>query len=261
MDDAPADLLEAIATTRSIHRYRTDPVPDADLARILWAATRAPSGSNSQPFRFLVLRDGPRAREAKALLGEAFRQAWGTKASAERWEEGSGADPRSRKARTARTMQRFVDRFEEIPVVVLVCALRHRAPHVYEGASIYPACQNLMLAARALGYGSTLTIWHVGCEAALRELLGIPENVFIAATMPLGRPEGSHGPLRRRPVRELVYDDAWEDAAGWIDDPPGARLSSRRSMSRTRYEEASSSEPSQRSTSAPPSHDPSGSKR
>jgi nitroreductase len=228
--------LEAIATTRSIHRYRTDPIPDEDLARILWSATRGPSGSNSQPFRFLVLRDGPRAARAKALLGESFRRSWAAKSAGEGWGQGSGADPSSRKARTARAMQRFVDRFEEIPVVVLACALRYRDPHPYEGASVYPACQNLLLAARALGYGGTLTIWHVACEAELRELLEIPENVFVAATIPLGRPEGRHGPLRRRPVRELVFDDVWEGEAAWISDPPDARLSSRRSASHTRFE-------------------------
>jgi nitroreductase len=132
-------------------------------------------------------------------------------------------------------MQRFVDRFEEIPVVVLVCALRHRAPHPYEGASIYPACQNLLLAARALGYGSTVTIWHVGCEAALRKLLEIPEEVFLAATMPLGRPEGSHGPLRRRPLRDLIWEDTWEGPADWIDDSPDARLSRSGSLSYKRF--------------------------
>jgi len=231
----PVGLLEAIDTTRSIHRYRRDPVPEADLARILWAATRAPSGSNGQPFRFVVLRDGPRARQAKALLGESFRKSWSAKSSGEGWARGSGADPSSRKARTAATMQRFVDRFEEIPVVVLVCALRHRAPALHDGASVYPACQNLLLAARGLGYGSTITIWHVACEAQLRKLLGIPEEVFIAATMPLGRPEGSHGPLRRRPVRDLVWDDCWEGEADWIDDPSDARLSSRGSLSHKRY--------------------------
>jgi nitroreductase len=229
------DTLEAIATTRSIHRYRRDPIADEDLARILWSATRGPSGSNSQPFRFLVLRDGPRAARAKALLGESFRRSWAAKSAGEGWSQGSGADPASRKARTARAMQRFVDRFEEIPVVVLACALRHRDPHPYEGASIYPACQNLLLAARALGYGGTLTIWHVACEAALRELLEIPDDVFVAATIPLGRPEGRHGPLRRRPVRELVFDDVWEGEASWVSDPPDARVSSRRSMSHTRF--------------------------
>ena len=74
--DAHVGLLAGMATTRAIRRYRDEPIPDDDLATILWHATRAPSGSNRQPFRFVVLRDGPRAREAKALLGESFRAMW-----------------------------------------------------------------------------------------------------------------------------------------------------------------------------------------
>jgi nitroreductase len=227
-------LLEGIVSARSIHRYRPDPVPDADLARILHAATRGPSGSNRQPFRFLVLRDGPRARQAKALLGDAFRRSWAAKSSREGWQQGSGADPSSRKARTASTMQRFVQRFEEIPVVVLACMVRYRSPGPHDGASVYPACQNLLLAARGLGYGSCITIWHTGCETELRELLGIPETVFIAATLPLGRPEGHHGPLRRRPLGDLVYEEFWERSAAWASDPPGSRFSRPNSLASER---------------------------
>src|SRR5579872_110096 len=76
---AAMDLLEGLATTRAIRRYTDRPVTEQELATILWAATRAPSGSNRQPFRFLVLRDGPRAQQARALLGDAARRMWGTK--------------------------------------------------------------------------------------------------------------------------------------------------------------------------------------
>src|SRR5688572_16075613 len=165
------DLLEGMATTRAIRRYTDDPIPEADLATILWHATRAPSGSNRQPFRFLVLRDSPVAREAKALLGRSFRENWSAKQRADGYETGSGTDDTSPKARMARTMQRFVDHFEETPVVVLACLVRYRDPNEYEGASVYPACQNLLLAARALGYGGVMTIWHAFVDAELRALL------------------------------------------------------------------------------------------
>ena len=224
MDTYP-DVLEAMATARTIHRYRPDPVPEADLARVLFAATRAPSGSNSQPFRFVVLRDGERARAAKALLAECFRSNWARKSSDEGWTRGSGADPDSPKARSARAMNQFVGEFERIPVVVLACLLRHYPPNPYEGASIYPACQNLLLAARALGYGACFSIWHLPIEDRLKKLLEIPEPVAISLTITLGRPVGRHGPLRRRPVRELVFDESWERPASWILDPPGSRFS------------------------------------
>ena len=164
-------LLEGMATTRAIRRYTDEPIPLDDLTSILWHATRAPSGSNRQPFRFVVLRDGPLATEAKALLGGAFRDMWAAKRRADGYEAGSGAEGSSPKARMARTMQHFVDHVEATPVVVLPCLVRYRDPHPSEGASIYPACQNLLLAARALGYGGVMTTWHAVVEPELRALL------------------------------------------------------------------------------------------
>lgn len=215
------DLLEGMATTRAIRRYRPDPIPDDDLGRILWHATRAPSGSNRQPFRFLVLRDGPTATRAKAVLGAGFRAAWDAKEEADGYTAGSGAAEDSPKARMAATMRHFVDHIEATPAIVLACYRRHRAPHPAEGASVYPACQNLLLAARALGYGGVMTMWHTLVEDDLREVVGLPDDVVIGATICLGRPVGGHGPVRRRPVQELVFDDRWDAPAAWATDPPG----------------------------------------
>jgi nitroreductase len=205
----PIGLLEGLATTRAIRRYTGDPIPDDDLAAILWHAGRAPSGSNRQPFRFLVLRDGPNARGAKQLLGDAFRAGWQAKREADGY----------RPSRFADSMQRYVDRFEQTPVVVLVCLQRYRKPSPYEGASVYPACQNLLLAARALGYGGALTMWHLGVEAELRALLGIPDDAALSACITLGVPEGDHGPVRRKPLVDVVYDDAWGATADWLAEP------------------------------------------
>lgn len=212
------DLFTGLATTRSIRRYRPEPIAREDLSAILWAASRAPSGSNRQPFRFLVLTDGPRASTVKALLGESFRNGWSQKRRHDGFDEGSGTDPSSSKSRQARAMQDFVDRFEDVPVVVLVCLDRYRAPNPYEGASVYPACQNLLLAARALGYGGVLTMWHLAVEDQLRETLAIPEHIALSACITLGRPVGSHGPVRRRPLHEMVFDDQWGREAEWIDE-------------------------------------------
>ena len=214
------DLLEGLATTRAIRRFRPDPIPDEDLQKMFFAATRAPSGSNRQPFRFVVLRDGERATQAKALLGEAFRRGWQSKSAT----DGYTQTDNSPKARTARAMQHFVDNFESIPVVVLACLVRYRPANPTEGGSIYPACQNLLLAARALGYGGVMTMWHTFVEKELRELLEIPDEVAISGTIPLGRPEGSHGPVRRKPLRELVYDGGWNAEASWATDPEGTRF-------------------------------------
>ena len=214
-------LLEGLTTTRAIRRFRPDPIPDAELAAIMFAATRAPSGSNRQPFRFLVLRDGPKAAQAKQVLARAFRDAWATKRQADGY---GNDDPDAPRARLERAMQHFVDHFEEVPVVVLACLSRYRPPNPYEGNSVYPACQNLLLAARARGLGGVMTMWHATAEDDLRRILAIPEDVAISATIPLGYPAGGgHGPVRRRPVSELVFDDAWGQAAPWAREPDGTR--------------------------------------
>lgn len=210
----PIGLLEGLATTRAIRRYTADPVPPEDLAKILWFAGRAPSGSNRQAFRFLTLRDGPRARKARALLGESFRQGWALKRAQDNY----------RPSRFADSMQQYVDGFEDHPVVILVCLDRYREPTWHEGASVYPACQNLLLAARALGYGGALTMWHFDVEAELREICDIPDHVALSACITLGVPAGRHGPLRRRPVAEVTFDDRWGQHPEWaqISDPPEA---------------------------------------
>jgi nitroreductase len=220
-----ADLvLGTIATTRAVRRYRDEPVPDEDLSRILFAATRAPSGSNRQPVRFLVLRGSDTARAAKGLIGGAARGIWAAKRTADGYDQGSGADPSSPKARTAATMEHFVEHFEDIPVVILVTAVRHRpGPEETIGASIYPACQNLLLAARALGYGGVMMTWHRAVEDELRALLDVPDDVFMAATITMGRPAGGHGTVRRMPLEAFVYEDGWERAADWTIEPPGTR--------------------------------------
>ena len=219
-------LLAGLCTTRAIRRYRDDPIPPDDLRDILFAATRAPSGSNRQPFRFLVLTDGPNAREAKRLIGDAGRRAWSAKRAADGYDRGSGAEPTSPKARMARSMEHYVEHFADAPVLVLPCLVRYREASSFEGASIYPACQNLLLAARALGYGGVLTGWHALVEPQLRALLRVPDGVHMAATITLGKPEGVHGPVRRRPLGELVFGDRWGDAPRWAVDPPGTRHTS-----------------------------------
>lgn len=216
-------LLEGLASTRAIRRYRDEPVPDEALRAMLFAATRAPSGSNRQPFRLVVLTDGPVAAEAKRLIGESAKAAWDAKRVSDGYDRGSGASDDSPKARMARTMQQFVDEFHRVPVLVLPCLVRYREATSFEGASVYPACQNLLLAARALGYGGVMTGWHAPVEPQLRELLGIPDEVWVAGTISIGRPEGGHGPVRRRPMSELVFGDRWGDPPAWAVDPPGTR--------------------------------------
>ena len=215
-------LYEGLLTTRAIRRYTDEPVPDDALRDILFAATRAPSGSNRQPFRFIVLTEGPVAAEAKRLIGDGARRFWAAKREADGYDSGSGTQTDSPKARMARTMQHYVDTYESVPVLVLACYKRYRdVDSPTDGASVYPACQNLLLAARALGFGGVMTGWQFAADAELRSLLHIPDEVEIMATITLGRPRGRHGPVRRRPLPELVYGDRWGEAPTWAIDPIG----------------------------------------
>jgi nitroreductase len=225
----PADtvgLLEGLSTTRAIRRYTDEPVPDDALRAILFAATRAPTGSNRQQFRFITLTDGPKAQAAKALIGGAARALWDRKNEADGYKEGSGQIENSPKVRMARSMQSYVDNFERVPVLILPCLIRYREPSSFEGSSVYPACQNILLAARALGYGGVLTGFQGFVEREIRELLGIPADVFVAATITIGKPAGHHGPVRRRPISELVFGDSWGEQPGWAIDPPGTQHTS-----------------------------------
>jgi nitroreductase len=220
-------LIEGLSSTRAIRRYLDEPIPESALRDMLFAATRAPSGSNRQPFRFIVLTDSDVAKKAKELIAVGAQKVWNLKRINDGYSEGSGVDENSPKARMARTMQQYVDNFANVPVLVLACLVRYREPNPLEGASVFPACQNLLLAARGLGYGGVITGFHGFVEQELRELLNIPEGTLIAASITLGKPAGSHGPVRRVPMNELVYGDVWGESPEWAIDPPGTTFTSR----------------------------------
>src|SRR5690349_7901184 len=109
------DLYEGLLTTRAIRRYRPDDIPEDDLNKLLFAATRAPSGHNRQPFRFLVIRRNGATAEVRSVLTRGYQAAWAGS------REEPAADDTSRKARMARTMSHFVDHIGEAPVIVFAC--------------------------------------------------------------------------------------------------------------------------------------------
>lgn len=201
------DVFEAMSTARAIRRYTPDPVPDDVLRRCLEAATWAPSGGNSQAWRFVILRSS----EVREALGETYRKAWAESKTNYGVTGEEAPDDPSPRARMGRTMQHFVDNFESIPVYVLFClkGRGHRAA-LQEGGSIYPAMQNFALAARAEGLGTVVTTFFLGAEAKLRELIGIPDDWMLAGLLPVGWPVGKHGPLRRRPVEAVTSVDRWD---------------------------------------------------
>ena len=231
LDDTPTPedtvgLLEGIATTRSIRRYLDEPIPEAVLRDLCFAASRAPTGSNRQSFRLIVLTDGEIADGAKRLVADGAQRQWAAKRRNDGYESGSGAEADSPKARMARSMDAYVEGLASVPALIFPTLIRHRAATPTEGASVYPAMQNLLLAARGLGYGGVVTMWHAPVEAELRALLEIPDEVFVAATVTLGKPAGGHGPVRRRPLEHFVFDGVWGQSPAWAIDPPGTRHTS-----------------------------------
>lgn len=211
-------LYEGLTTTRAIRRYQPDDISVDHLSQILFAATRGPSGHNTQPFRFVVLRRTPEAAEARAVVARGFVEAWRSQ------RQEPAPEDTSRKARMARTMNHFVDNIGDAPVIVFaVHDHARRGRDITAGASVYPACQNLLLAARALGYGGVITQWHHPVADELAAVLKLPDGVDIAATIPLGKPVGKHGPVRRLPLKELVFENHFGEPAAWAEEPAGTR--------------------------------------
>jgi len=199
-------LGEAIFTMRAIRRYKPDPIADDDLREILEAAIHAPNGGNVQPWRFIVVKDaGLRARFAPL-----YREAWWAK----RKDEGiNGPQDIPAHDRTRQSAMRLAETFGEAPVFVLVCATAKGAGAM---GSVIPAVENLLLAARALGIGGTITTLHAVVDERVRALFGIPDSAQIVYCVPLGYPRGRFGPTVRKPLTEVCAFDRWDGGTPWL---------------------------------------------
>jgi nitroreductase len=204
MPMAQLGLFEAIYTTRALRRLKPDPIPDDVLFQVFDAAIRAPSGGNAQDWRFVIIREPEVKRAVQGWFQETWRQ----------YQPRFAADPslidalpRHRRLPLKSTAY-LVDHVAEAPVIVAVCG--QRGTHTTPGGSIFPAVQNLLLAARALGLGGSITNFARAHEADLRTMLGIPDAYEVYCLIPLGYPLDRHGPVRRRPVRQVVFLDRWE---------------------------------------------------
>lgn len=205
-----SDFFTVIGSQRAMRRLKPDPVPEELIKKVIWAATRAPSGGNRQGWRFIVVTDSAK----KKRLQEIYSQGWEGFVKAGYGSGGKQLPPAEAESneKVMRSSQYLSDHLHEVPVIIMVCSLaadRSVNQGIAEGASIYPAVQNLMLAARALGLGTALTTIHRLDEAGVREALGIPDTVDTAALIPLGWPKGKFGEGFRKPVEDVTYWDAW----------------------------------------------------
>ena len=206
-DAAPntADVFEIIKTTRSMRRLKPDPVPNQLIQKILEAGVCAPSGGNMQRWRFLVVRD-PKIKET---VGALYKRAWDEQVGS-RYRAGEPASGMSRERylRLLDAAEYLAAHIHEAPVWIIPC-LEGGTPTRTSGSSIYPAVQNMLLAARALGLGATLTTLHLVFEKEAEAALGLPPGFHSYALLPIGYPTGRFGPVRRVALTDVVYENRW----------------------------------------------------
>jgi nitroreductase len=225
-------LFEIMSQMRAMRRLRPDPVPAELLDRLIQAAVWAPSGSNLQAYQYLVITD-------RAVIGR-LTPLWercvdAYLATAGKNAPGTMDDGAYRKMVAAITYQR--DHFAETPALIIPC-YRYKVPPpslaglremraslgtratlrlatnrvfsvIAEASSVYPGVQNLLLTARALGLGATLTMWHLMLEPEFKEVLGIPKAVHTYAVIPVGYPVGKFGPVSRLPIEKVIRRNRW----------------------------------------------------
>src|SRR6201995_4924422 len=199
------DLIEIIKTTRSMRRLKPDPVLNGLIRKILEAGVCAPSGGKIQPWRFLVGTD-PQIKQA---VGAHYKRAWDEQA-APRYRAGEPAPGMSRERflRLLNAAEYLAAHIHEAPVWIVPC-LEGGTPTRTSGSSIYPAVQNMLLAARTLGLGATLTTLYLQFEKEAEAALGLPPGVHSYALLPIGYPMGRFGPVRRVPVADIAFEDRW----------------------------------------------------
>ena len=204
-------FFDLVGNVRAMRRLKPDPVP-LDLIR------KAPSGQNTQPWKFLLITDPVKKRWFAERYGAAIES-----------RTGRPVDPAKRKPAkgTLAALYYQMDHMHEAPYILLVCGKRDwpfkvadkdrvgQAPPSY--GSIYPCVQNILLACRALGLGATQTTMHQVFEDELHAYLGIPTEYGVVSTIPIGWPMGRFGPVSRRPAVECTYFNAWDN---FEHDPP-----------------------------------------
>lgn len=196
-----AGLFDTIYNQRQITRYRRDPVSKEDIDKIIEAATKAPSGGNSQPWHFIAITDP----ELIAKVGGLYRDLW---------LGGRGHTPPPNEPPAYAAARYLANHMPEVPAMILVCA-DHSAGYMDRpqgepiergryASSIWLAVQNLFLAAQALGLGTRITTTHIREEEKIKEWLGIPDHIETVCLTPLGYPRGRFGPTNRKPAAEVT---------------------------------------------------------
>jgi nitroreductase len=199
---------EAMFTQRAIRRLKPDPISDEDLHLILDAASKAPNGGNTQPGRFLVIRSREKIRAFGALYHEAW---WAKRRDAKLpWADSQERARIPESDQVHRSAALLAEEIGNAPAIVLAFTVK---PGM--ASSVLPPVQNLMLAARSLGIGSTLTTLHPRVMERVYRMFDIPESAEFHCCIPLGYPRGRFGPTARLPTSETTYCDGWGQPPPW----------------------------------------------
>lgn len=207
-EGATDDIWEAMSTQRAIRYFNPDPIPDEILWKVLDHASRAPNGQNRQGWSFVVVRDDQLRRRIAAAVAQKIGQEPAFRA---RVENGMRSPDRSTRLMMTGG-KHLADHLDDAPVFVLPCAMGpypSQIDRLLIGSSIFPAVQNLMLAARAAGLGTVITGFQAAIMSDLREWLTLPEEAIPVALIPLGWPAVRFGPVKREPIESVTHWDHW----------------------------------------------------
>lgn len=204
------DIWEVMFTQRAIRYWVEEPVSRELIERVIEAASKAPSGSNHQPWMFVVADRDP----VKTSIAEALR---------DYYEEGPLKTLVESSQKTEDSSQRlmmsgaenFFTNLRTAPAIIVPCLYKLSSPTsemntLVAGSSIYLAVQNMLLAARALGLGTLMTTSHSLIEEVIRDVCKIPDDAQPAALIPIGFPAVKFGPTKRKPVRDIIAWNQWK---------------------------------------------------
>jgi nitroreductase len=210
--EQPVDVLDAINTTRAVRRFTSEPVTDAEIMTCIRAAAQGPSGGNIQPWQFLVVTDAATRR----ALGDVYRRAYSRYEPAllDSMPAFRSSEHQASFERMMRASRHLAEHLADAPALVLFLMPNISMTLQDDGgtldvgtpfASVYPAVQNFMLAARGLGIGTTLTTVYRIYHDEVRILCAIPDRYEVVALIPMGRPTKPFRVGRRRSAEQLTH--------------------------------------------------------
>ena len=209
------DLYEALYTTRAMRRVKPDPIPLDVQKKILDAAIRAPSGGNTQNWRFMLVDDPAVKAQIAPIYQECLGMLWQTIYKDR--IEAANANPddleSAQMLRVQRSAQHLADHFEEYPLLLISFVQFDPT-----GGSIFPSTWSAMLAARAEGIGASLTtVANMIKGDDIAKILGVPkeDGWLISSIVCFGYPTGKWGVAPRRPVHEVSYRNQWGEPPGF----------------------------------------------